>query len=79
VVLYESEYESADRSIDDFLELIGNVYMNQIGPIPETYRLELMDVAYAPDTASVTLGYNESLFKIFWSSCDGGCRVIERN
>jgi hypothetical protein len=79
VVLYESEYESAERSIDDFVELIGNVYMYQLGQIPETYRLELMDIAYAPETASVTLGYPDSLFKVFWSSCDGGCRIVERN
>lgn len=74
VVLYESEYEFADASIADFIGLIRNVYAWQLGNVnANSYWQTLSELAVAENTASVTLGLEESLFKIFWTSCEGEC------
>lgn len=74
VVLYESEYESAVESIADFIGLIRNVYAWQLGNIStDSYWQTLSDLAIADNTASVTLGLDESMFRIFWTSCEGVC------
>lgn len=73
VVLYESEYDDAEQSIDDFIGLVTNIYKYQIGELPNSYKLELMNAAHSDDTPSVSLGFLESKFKTYWAVCDGEC------
>lgn len=77
VIYYESEFESAEHSVDSFLGLMENLYFTHIDENhPVTNRAALIDTAYQVEIASAVIGLPESQFRLCWSSCDGQCGTL---
>ena len=78
VVFYESEFESAEQSIDNFISLVANIYAYQVGDKLHQFldRDTLLKAAYATETTHAIIGLQESQFRVFWASCDGECNGI---
>ena len=74
MVYYESEYESAERSLEDFFGLITNLYAWQIDAISDMLDYDsLLVAAHGEESSAVWVGPPEGHFRIFWLSCDGEC------
>jgi hypothetical protein len=74
VLYYESEYESAEPSLEDFFGLITNIYAWQIDAVSDMLDYDtLLAAAYDEEISAVWVGPQEGQFRIFWLSCDGEC------
>jgi hypothetical protein len=75
VVYYESEYESAELSIEDFIALVTNIFAWQLDDeIIEMLDYEnLLDAAYDEEPRMVWVGTQNGHFRVFWISCNGEC------
>lgn len=81
VILYESEFEFAEHSIDAFIGLVENVYTNQ-GVEGMLNEETLLEAAASEEGGSVTFGLITSQFRLIWITCDNVCadsRKPERN
>lgn len=75
MLYYESEYESAKKSIDDFFGVISNLFLWQMDESmtaalsPE----KMLMAAYDEEVSAVWVGPTNGDLRVFWVTCDGAC------
>lgn len=83
VLYYESEFNSAEASVDNFIGLVVNIYYGHLTEevIGMMEPQKLIAGALSPEGDSLTIGPMQGQFRISWMTCDGDCkgRVPTRN
>lgn len=75
VLYYESEYESAEKSIEDFFGVITNIFLWQMDEtITDALSpSKMLEAAYDEEVSAVWVGPSEGNLRVFWVACDGAC------